>query len=260
MIEEIIDRKKAMGGGEVVIDQEGDGGNNNNAVIIDENNLLGVNKTQVGVTQFLIENMVEKWPKTSFTIYMDSFYTSVSLFDSMRTKNKKCVGTIRTARIKGLPSFEQPDKGQFIFFKHRRNPNMHLLLYNDTKPIYVLSTHHEPMWMELKQVHPRKNWNLMPYMIDDYNHHTHGVDHCNCETSRYRYPHKVKKWWKVVFFYLIRLAVYNSFVYFQKLKKGTRISMLQFYEAVIKGILPSERLSEEAKGYGHYPEFLDKSL
>ena len=103
--------------------------------------------------------------------------------------------------MSGLPAFEKPKQGDFIFFRHKEVKEMYLVLYHDTKPVWLLTTKHTPLYSEIKN----KGWrgNVMkekiPHLVEEYNQFTHGVDMNNMHTARYRYPHRSSKWWKALF-------------------------------------------------------------
>lgn len=98
----------------------------------------------------------------------------------------------------------------------------------------------------------------MPLALEDYNHHRYGVDICNSQTARYKYQHRTKKWWKILFFYLMRLAISNSYVYYSDVTRQ-RISFLEFYEQIISGFIPAESYDDmNASDQGHYPNYINE--
>jgi len=172
---------------------------------------------------------------------MDGNYSSVELFDELSKKNIQAVGVIRARSLKGLPIYSNPTRGGCVFFKPRDPSlsNLMLIKYQDKKPLWIITTKHkDPLYFNLAPKRPfMPAKNKMPVVVHDYTQHSHGVDICNCETSRYRYAHKSKKWWKWLFYYFLRLAAFNGFIYYKEITKKN-ITLLEFYEAIIEGFIP----------------------
>ena len=76
-------------------------------------------------------------------IYMDSFFSSVSLFEYLRANDTMAVGTVAAGRV-GVPRCLHPkelkmEKGEFQF---RRKNDLLCLRMNDRKNVLLLSTVH----------------------------------------------------------------------------------------------------------------------
>lgn len=75
-----------------------------------------------------------------------------------------------------------------------------------------------------------------PKEVSEYNLNMAGVDRCDQLTSYYSCPRKSIRWYKKVIFHLLDVTVVNSFLLYRELTKS-KMSLLQFREAVIKGLL-----------------------
>ena len=73
-------------------------------------------------------------------------------------------------------------------------------------------------------------------MVAEYNKYMLGVDKLDQLVSYYSFPHKSLKWWRKVFFWLVEVAVVNSYVIYkeQKLKHNERpITHLAYQRSLI---------------------------
>lgn len=80
-----------------------------------------------------------------------------------------------------------------------------------------------------------------PTCIHRYNKSCEGVDHCNHNTIRYRYHHRLTKWWKCVLYHLIQLTISNSWVLYKECYKHLnvdgKIKRYKFYPKYYEDII-----------------------
>jgi len=79
-----------------------------------------------------------------------------------------------------------------------------------------------------------------PVAICDYNKHMGGVDVSNQYISPYSFIRKSKKWWRKMFFWLLEVAVVNTFILYnlsavanQKLKLSHKKYRLELMKALV---------------------------
>mmetsp|Transcript_28997 Transcript_28997/g.26342 ORF Transcript_28997/g.26342 Transcript_28997/m.26342 type:complete len:82 (+) Transcript_28997:6007-6252(+) len=76
-------------------------------------------------------------------------------------------------------------------------------------------------------------------MSEEYNHYTHGVDMCNREVARFRYPYRNTKWWKALFHYFLELSIVNSMVWFKNVTKR-KFTSADYHEEIVRGLIKQE--------------------
>ena len=77
---------------------------------------------------------------------------------------------------------------------------------------------------------------LKPVMIHDYNIYMLGVDKLDQLMSYYSFLHKSIKWWRKIFFWILEVAVINSYIIYKSLalQRGERpMSHLAFRRKLI---------------------------
>ena len=57
---------------------------------------------------------------------------------------------------------------------------------------------------------------LKPQAVDLYNHNMNGVDVADQLTVFYPFIRKISKWWRKLFFWLVEVAVINSYILYKK--------------------------------------------
>lgn len=127
--------------------------------------------------------------------------------------------------------------------------------------VNLLTTAHGPKgatWVH-RRVKEQGRWRQKlvrkPGAINDYNTYMGGVDKSDQLLARYNVLHKTRKWWKTLFFHLIDVAVVNSYIIFEKLRKRfsddprlrrpTNYGQLQFREELVR----------ELVGIGEYEDY-----
>ena len=63
---------------------------------------------------------------------------------------------------------------------------------------------------------------LKPVVIDDYTQHMLGVDKLDQFASYYSFLHKGVKWCRMVFFWMLKVAVINAYTIYKKLAMAQR--------------------------------------
>ena len=75
---------------------------------------------------------------------------------------------------------------------------------------------------------------LKPQCIIEYNQYMSGVDRLDQMISYYSFTRKTMKWPKKVFFYLLEISLYNSFVLYKAKNSQTKLTLRSFHYKVIE--------------------------
>lgn len=145
----------------------------------------------------------------------DNFFTTKRLMTTLLKNNILSVGTVRANR-KGLPlMMKNKDKlcrGEFMFEIQK---HVCALKWMDNRPVTVLTTAFSPKETTLVQ---RKNKDgsvanfYCPTAIAEYNKIMCGVDRFDQLLECYGIGLRSVKWWHRIFYYLLDLAIVNSYI------------------------------------------------
>jgi len=160
-------------------------------------------------TQELVETMSESLENNGNILYMDNFYTSISLFQSLREKKIRCTGTIRKNRIKSkniLADFAKSKDGDYKFYTNYPQSDLTLLLWKDKREVFFLSNHRDTSLDEIEfEENGMNSKKFIPSIRNHYNEKCRGVDKTNQLCKTFRYDHVQKKWWKSLFEQVIQI-------------------------------------------------------
>ena len=174
------------------------------------------------------------WPPGKGThLFTDRFYTSIPLLDKLTTENTSLTGTIQRNRrllppeIKGL----KLEKGETKSFVHGQN----FLFWRDKRDIFMASNAHGSEMLTLPSKVPGQLDRKKPKVVNDYNQAMGGVDKADQLGVYYCIQLKSFKWWKKVFFWLLEVAVVNSYLHKETVSRP--LSHLGFRRSPIKSLV-----------------------
>lgn len=166
----------------------------------------------------------------NYSIYVDNFFSSVTLMRKMMTNRIKCCATTRANR-RFFPKRLQPPKknkkilkkdkmtrGQFI---HRSTvTGISAVKWMDRKIVYILSNFHNPenvVNVQRRSKDGSREAVPCPVQVSEYNKHMGYADKADMMKSSYEIDRKSKKWWHRIFFHFCDVVVINSHVIFSSL-------------------------------------------
>lgn len=177
-----------------------------------------------GVAQCVVMKLAESLLDNGRTLYVDNWYTSVTLAHALHSRSTHLVGTLRKGR-KGNPLVVQNArlKRNEIVAK-QSNTNVVVLKWKDKRDVMMLSTKHVDTTVDIpqKRQQPPKS---KPICIMDYNKAKSYID-VSDQLASYSSPlrRNVKWYKKLVFEVLLNTAVVNSLVVFNKVQRKMKIT------------------------------------
>lgn len=183
-----------------------------------------------GVVKELMKGYLEK----GHTVYLDNFYTSVSLAEFLHKRKTAMVGTLRENRKgnhKGTMKAKLK-KGEAVW--KRKGPVL-LTNWKDKRYVRMISTAHKHSMVEI-QGKRANNKKIKPACIIDYNKHMSGIDRADQMMAYYSTPRKTIRWYRKIFFHMIDLCIWNA-CYIYNFHQNKNIRLLNFREEVIMKLI-----------------------
>jgi hypothetical protein len=155
-------------------------------------------------------------------VYQDNFYNSVNLAENLLKHNIRVCGTMRPNR--GIPKDLEEAKGlmkrQSCF---RRKDDVLVHVWKDKRLVRTISTIHnlEHVYTGKKDRKTNEEMSKLKCVVQ-YNKYMKGVDRVDQYLSYYSAVRKTVKWSKKVVLFLLNCALFNSFLMYKTLNKGTR--------------------------------------
>jgi len=149
-----------------------------------------------GLCHHVVTKLLTPFFDKGYTLFMDNYYTSPTLFKDLLCKFVAAVGTARTNR-KNFPKFEtpttKPPRGTCSFLYHKEIVAVRWL---DNRDIFCLST---AVGDSVTKVNRREGTEVIevdcPEIIEEYNAFMGGVDVADQYMSYYGAGRKSMKWW-----------------------------------------------------------------
>ncbi|XP_042887703.1 piggyBac transposable element-derived protein 4-like [Penaeus japonicus] len=170
-----------------------------------------------------------------YTLYVDNWYTSPTLFHWLQGRKTNACGTVRPNR-KWMP--KDFTKLKLNEVDHRSTPTGMLCLkwVDKKKTLHVLSTMHNSEMVQIDRLNRQGQNVIKPRAIIDYNEGMKGVDVGDQLAASYPAARRSLKWYKKVFFYLFDLAMTNAFALYREVG-SQNLQQLAFREEVVRGLL-----------------------
>ncbi|KAG0433428.1 PiggyBac transposable element-derived protein 4 [Dictyocoela muelleri] len=233
----------------------------------------------VSASESIVMKMVKPFLGKGYTLFLDNWYSSPQLYFNLLKKKINVIGTVRPNR-KNMPKTLVLDKLKRGEVATQSTSGLLALKWKDKKDVYLLSTKHKNSeiidtgkmrWdKKKKEVHKI----IKPACVIEYNFGMGGVDRQDQVTACFPIMKKFMKGYKKMFFYMMDIALFNSYVIYCKLSATTKTKMhfvdfrLDIAERLLKILtIPNYKirgrqsqgdtpLRLQAKQWAHFPQHI----
>ncbi|KAF2362286.1 PiggyBac transposable element-derived protein [Trinorchestia longiramus] len=189
--------------------------------------------------------------KKGYCITMDNYYTSPNLAELLVAQRTDCYGTVRANRKNMPPQLRNTflKRGEI---KGYRKGKILVLKWKEKKDVTLLSTIHST---EQSQIQTRRRTTMKSMVVCDYNHSKGGVDKADQHLSDYPVAKKrTKKYYRNLFFHMFGMAVWNSYLLYNKAGKP-KLSPLEYRTQVVRQSIEKYRSECPAERPGRPSSF-----
>ena len=187
--------------------------------------------------------LLEKLHNKGHHLYVDNFYSSPTLFISLRKVGIGACGTLRCNK-RGTPNeIKRPatkmSKGDIIT---AASDGILFLKWKDKREVTILTTIHDNSTISKRRRTRSAPGGFedvfKPHAIEQYNRYMGGVDKMDQYLSYYGFPRRTFKWWRKAFFSLLDVAIVNAYIlYSLSSQTGKKLSHMQFRVQLAKQLL-----------------------
>ena len=217
--------------------------------------VVGQEVSANGLGYDVVMKLMTPYFNQGYHLYVDNFYTSVTLFKDLFARGVGATGTIR----ENQRDFPENLKDSKVWAKGkdrgsvrwRRDPPCLALQWLDNKVVSMLTTignANVKKQATRKAKTARGGWAKrdvpQPGVVANYNKYMNAVDRSDQILDTNTVHRKCLRWWRTLFFHLIDIAVVNSFILFQghrrnspdepALKRPKSYSLVNFREEVAR--------------------------
>lgn len=212
-------------------------------------------------------------------VYFDNFFTNYDLLLDLKTLGYRATGTLRENRTKRCPLIPTKDmrKKPRADYDHSFDKANEILMvrWKDNN-VCTIGTNFdtlEPMgkvkrWCSMKK---QKVDVPVPHVFQSYNKGMGGVDQMDQSIGMYRIAVKGKKWWWVLFTYVVDMTISNSWRLYCITNPEDRVDQLWFRRHIARTYLSDKKENrsrqtssriegEDRKNNGHNPQKIPSQL
>ena len=207
------------------------------------------------MTHAIVKKLVNDIQGKGHHIYMDNVFTSPTLFNDLRRNGLGACGTLRPNR-RGVPSGikEKVRRGERKVFK--LDNSMLAIKWMNKRPVIMLTTIHSDDVISTersKRAEGGREEVEKPVVVDKYNKFMGGVDRADQFLSYYGFSHRTVRWWRRAFFFLLDMAVVNSYIiYTQKYTSSRRFTHEQYIIQLATDLLAAADVALPALATAHH--------
>ena len=169
--------------------------------------------TEKGLKTRVVTELVEPFKNSNHVVYLDNYYTSGPLIDTLAKDQIYVVGTIQQ-RAKGFPVSLKGIKLAKGEYSATTVGDIRYFAFRDRK-VVSFATNVFPETMSDTVVRLQSDGTLkhqsVPPLLPAYNKYMGGVDRTGQMRKVYGYDRKSKRYWLRLFFHLLDVAIGNSY-------------------------------------------------
>lgn len=184
--------------------------------------------------QGTVFQLVRKVEGVGHKLYMDDYFSSPQLFDTLLKRKINSCGTVSYNRREMphdiRPNYIKLKRGDIIT---RVRGNLSAIRWKDKRDMYLLTNMHSPP-LEGNFVDEFGNA-IKPKVIQDYNTHMGYVDKSDRMVNSYGITRKTWKWTKKLFFHLVDITILNAYLLHKSVKGN--LTHKKFRETLVKDLI-----------------------
>uniref|UniRef100_A0A0K0ELN5 DDE_Tnp_1_7 domain-containing protein n=1 Tax=Strongyloides stercoralis TaxID=6248 RepID=A0A0K0ELN5_STRER len=241
----------------------------------------GKNKMEnvsVSLGSNVVLNLLENIENPSnHAVFFDNYFSTLHLMSTLTNRGFRATATIRKNRISKCPLksskiLSKQPRGNFDF-QFDTSHDLLVVRWVDNNVVNMITNYDT-----IQPLHKVKRWSRkdkkvtevsQPQLFNTYNKRMGGVDLSDLSVNTYRISIRGKKWWWVLFTYMLDLSLTNAWKLYQ-LSSGKKITQLEFTRYIVRHYLfranktqrrqSSLPLGVQFDNLGHFPQRIDNPL
>lgn len=183
---------------------------------------------------------------SGYHLFTDRFYTSPHLAMELHGLNTHITGTVLTNRKDFPGQLKKPKLDQYEVKAFQKRGKMMALSFFDKRIVSMISTYHNPATETVTRTKKKgvSETYAKPTVIIEYTKYMGGVDRADHYCGSYNFTRKTLKWWRKLFFWILEVAIVNSY-HLHSIDKKERntspLSHLKFRNKLIKQLVANTR-------------------
>lgn len=190
---------------------------------------------------------------SGYHLFTDRFYTSPHLAMALHEWNIHITGTVQTNRKNFPEQLKNPKLCQYEVKAFQKRGKIMALSFFDKRVVSMISTYHNPTTETVTRIRKKgvSETYEKPKVIIEYTKFMGGVDRADHYCGSYAFSRKTLKWYRKLFFWILEVAIVNSFHLHTIDKKERNIptlTHLQFRNNLIRQLVANTRNISRKRG------------
>lgn len=209
----------------------------------------------------IINKLLDGKTGQGYAIFLDTYYSSVSLVNDLLVNKTYCTGSLQPKKIGNPPEVIQKklQKGEFVY-KYNKH-GVCCCKWKDRKNTYVISSEFggELLNIRNKQGEEKKR----PKLIVEYNRHMQNADKQDQMLSYYPLTYKTLSWYKKLSIHIMHIMLNNAHFLYNKYSGAVKKDLHDFQFEIVSTLLPppDQNIPSFSPQFKvHLPELLPKGI
>lgn len=199
----------------------------------------------IGIAASIVKTLMKPYLDQNHVLFIDNWYSSPRLFQYLFKQNTGACGTVKSNR-KGMPVFQEKlTRGKC---ETACTDNMLAVKWCDKKYVYLLTTVNTATMKSTGKVNHRTGEEVKkPECVLEYNAKMGSVDKIDMQISFVECARKSLKWYKKLFFHILDLALFNSYILYQ-VRAGEKPPFSKFRLNVVQQVMEDYHIPHLPRG------------
>jgi len=185
----------------------------------------------------VVLHLLGDYSEKGHRVFTDRYYTSIPLALTLKEHSTGFTGTSMKNRV-GLPDEirEKNFRLRDDEVKAYRADDLLVVGWRAAKkkkPVIMVSTECSAASIDV-QSRATKKLSSKPLVVHEYNFSMNGVDKADQYTVYYSFIRRSKKWWRKLFFWLLEVAVVNSYILYRICTPRPALTHLQYRRNLVE--------------------------
>ncbi|CAF1349211.1 unnamed protein product [Didymodactylos carnosus] len=200
----------------------------------------------LGISESIVTTLMEKYLHVGHVLYLDNWYSSPTLYETLHDMKTGACGTVRSDSIGLRKILKKLKAGEKV---SQFTDNLLYLRWYDKREINMLTTIHNDDMIRTEKINHITNEPVVkPRCIVDYNSNMGAVDNTDMQVSFSECVRKTIKWNKKLFFHIMDMTLLNAYIMYKE-KTGKRLKFLDYRLEVVREIVHKfGNMKKEGKG------------
>ena len=187
----------------------------------------------------VVLHLQEPYLQKGHHVFTDRYYSSIPLAQALHDNETAFTSTVVRDRL-DLPdpirAGLMPREGEVMAFRDEHLMALSWRAKNKKAPVVMLSSECSAQMVMVPSRQAGAAEQEKPSAVNTYNYQMYGVDIADQYTVSYAFTRKTIKWWRKVFFWLLDVAITNSYALYRGIEQDRILPHIAYRRSIVEAL------------------------